>query len=476
MQFLRDQGLRFLRFLAGVSVHDERGQVKRFLTILGLAALLGLLLSPLAILATRSGNGGGTALISNTPTVGVTATHPPSATSTPKSQAGAPIKGLTDNPAYQWWVWPNTPQPDSWWGTEQTAQTLGVQVNLMRELGVKLFRVELVWSFVAPDMPGGTSYDSAEARDPNWSGYQWDRWDEIVQLTAAAGIQVVPQVVFTPDWASGVTTTTASGPNLPPQSAQYYGDFVYATVTRYKSQIHYWEMWNEPDIPDHTWKGTMQQYVDLILKPGYQSVKQVDPNAQVLLGGLAGSGTISKVYAAGGKPYFDIANFHAYYTAATADSTALSQMRQIMVANGDAAKPSWMTEFGMKTQNDGSGGALISTAANDEASQAQLIKDAYGGAVKVQAAFFYQLHDTNVYGPGEAVVKQVYWGLVSHDFTHNKLGFDTYKQSPGGPLPALSSDSSEAASSPSGAPVWGQGGSGSWWIGELRRVNSLCAA
>ncbi|HEX6778252.1 MAG TPA: glycosyl hydrolase, partial [Ktedonobacterales bacterium] len=349
MQFIKRQVIRFFRFLKGETVTNERGQIKRFAVILGLAMLLGLTLSPIALVFTRSARPGeGTPLVQATATI----TKPTAAPT--KIVATGPVKGLTDNPAYQWWRWPNQAQPDSWWGDGQNAQTLGQQISLMQELGVKVFREELVWSFVAPTMPGGSAYDSAQARDPNWSGYQWSRFDLIVQLTSQAGIQLVPEVVYSPDWASGITATTNGGPNAPPTAAQYFGDFVFAAATRYKGKIHYWEMWNEPDYAAHTWNGTAQQYVDLVLKPGYQSVKQVDPTAQVLIGGLAGDTNMQKFYTAGAQPYFDIGNVHTYYGAAAGDATGVTHVRGVMNQNGDTAKPLWLTEFGWSSAQDAS--------------------------------------------------------------------------------------------------------------------------
>lgn len=363
-----------------------------------------------------------------------TATH--AATATPKVGNG-PAKGLTDNPAYQWWEWPNTPQPDSWWGAQQTEASLGQQIALMSRLGVQLFRVELVWPFVAPTEPGGAAYSSADARNPDWSGYHWGRWDLIVRLATAAGMQVVPMVVYTPDWASGVhTTTTGGGPNDPPLVAAYYADFVTAATTRYKGQIHYWELWNEPDYATHTWNGTLGQWVQLVLKPGYQAVKAVDPHAQVVMGGLAGDTHLADLYQAGGGPYFDIVSFHAYYPVAVADSTAWDHIRNALATNNEPKKPIWLTEFGRPTQTSGPPGAAAPTPqaqATAEQAQASLIKGVFSG-MKIQAIFFYQLRDTAVYNSAGQIVKLVYWGLVTRDFSRLKPGFQAYADTPPGAL------------------------------------------
>lgn len=278
----------------------------------------------------------------------------------------------------------------------------------------------------------------------------------IVQLTAAAGIQLEPEVVYTPDWASGVTTTFTDGPNEHPLSTQYYGDFIYAAATRYKGQIHYWEMWNEPDLPPNTWKDaathSLKTYVDFVLKPGYLAVKQVDPAAKVLLGGLAGGADMQLIYAAGGGPYFDIGNYHEYSPGAGGDAAGMDQARGAMNANGDNNKPLWLTEFGYKTQPDiyGASSANADGSTPDEEVQAQLVRGVY--ALKgLQAIFFYQLHDTDVVNASGVVVKQVHWGLVSRDLTHRKLAFDAYKQAVGGALPPLALASSHTNGTSQGA-------------------------
>ncbi len=111
-----------------------------------------------------------------------------------------------------------------------------------------------------------------------------------------------------------------------------------------------------------------------------------------------------------------------------------------MNQNGDQNKPVWLTEFGLPAPESGGTSA--------EADQAQLIRDVYSG-VKAQAIFFYQLHDTFVYGASGQPVKEVYWGLVSNDLSHQKLGFAAYQAAVGGPLPSLAG--SPPASS--GAPL-----------------------
>lgn len=366
-----------------------------------------------------------------------TPVRPAPPTPTPRAilTAGLPLKGLTDNPAYQWWVDPTGPQPDSWWGRAQTRNGLVEQAHLVRDLGGVLFRVELPWSFVAPDRPGGAVYDSAAARDPTWQGYRWQRWDTIVDVAVASGVDLVPEVYFAPSWATGVATSKVAGPNAPPTSPQFYADFVHAAATRYQGRVHFWELGNEPDYTDHSWNAGLKSYVDLMLKPGYAAVKEVDPSAQVVMGGLALDTKMAAFYQAGAQPYFDIANFHAYYEASQGDSTALDHVLAAMRANGDADKPIWLTEFGLPTHQAMPGADTSvpadpqDTAAEDK--QARLIEGVYGGLGKrLQAILFYQLRDTSVYDATGHAVKHVYWGLMNSDLTRRKAGYQALQEAP----------------------------------------------
>lgn len=366
----------------------------------------------------------------------------PSLQSSPSPRPAQAYKGLTDNPAYQWWRDPTGPQPDSWWGLGQTEQSLERQASIMQDLGARLFRVELPWSFVAPDRPGGATYDSVTARNPGWPGYRWQRWDSIVKVAGDHGLQLVPEVYFAPSWATGVAATTAGGPNAPPTSPQYYADFVHALVERYHDRIHYWELGNEPDYAPHSWSAGLKAYVDLMLRPGYQAVKEVDPTAQVLMGGLASDTAMSAFYAAGAKGSFDIANFHAYYIAAEGDATALDHVLAAMRTNGDADKPIWLTEFGLPTHDPtGPKGPADPLSDTAEIKQAALIRGVYAGlGTHLQAILFYQLRDTAVYGTGGRLEKQVYWGLLNRDLSRRKLGYDAFAAAPSGDPPPLGSN------------------------------------
>ncbi len=91
----------------------------------------------------------------------------------------------------------------------------------------------------------------------------------------------------------------------------YFSNFVTALVTRYKGQIAYYELWNEPDC-NCFFAGTQAQLVRMS-KDAAGIIRSIDPNAKILSPSAHG-GTMKTWFAgyidAGGLPYFDYVNFH----------------------------------------------------------------------------------------------------------------------------------------------------------------------
>ncbi len=134
---------------------------------------------------------------------------------------------------------------------------------------------------------------------------------------------------------------------------------VSAAVTRFKGRVKYWEVVNEPD-------GSMQApaYVAL-LKSVSAQIKQIDPNALVVAPATCSVNIpwLTKFYAAGGGPCCDVLSVHDYEGNETIDPItwewAFGQLRQLMAANHDSAKPVWQTERAISGVR---GGTFLGTA------------------------------------------------------------------------------------------------------------------
>src|SRR5690606_26700552 len=113
-------------------------------------------------------------------------------------------------------------------------------------------------------------------------------------------------------------------PDGPPDEIDDWVNYIETVVGRYEGRITYFQLWNEPNL-EGEWGGhpiDPAAYVEL-LKAGYEAVKRVDPDAVVLLSGLAPTDQrgpdnlneflfLQEVYDAGGAEYFDIATVMVY--------------------------------------------------------------------------------------------------------------------------------------------------------------------
>lgn len=106
---------------------------------------------------------------------------------------------------------------------------------------------------------------------------------------------MVGLIIYTPQWAS--TNPTYGRPLDRPQGLDRpyndprnaWGQFVRELASRQRSVVDNWIIWNEPDVFDpkvrYTWDGSYEEYFQL-LKTAYLNIKEVNPQARVILGGL----------------------------------------------------------------------------------------------------------------------------------------------------------------------------------------------
>lgn len=188
--------------------------------------------------------------------------------------------------------------------------------------------------------------------------------------------------------------------NYPPKDPDAFAAYAAALAARYP-QIEAWEVWNEPNT-SFFWRPAVdaEAYTRLLRKT-YLAVKSANPKATVILGGLS-PGTdptikdsitaadfLGLVYKNGGGGFFDAVGFHAYGEGPLEGWLAneLAELRSVMHANGDDAKPIWITEMGCYTHGAGS---------VSEAWQAEYVKQArefLAGVPYVERFYWYTLRD-----------------------------------------------------------------------------------
>ncbi len=229
------------------------------------------------------------------------------------------------------------------WKVQRTLQ-------MVREMGSPWVVEYFPWGY----------YEPAKGR------YDWSHPDMVIEHAVNQGLHLIARIDFVPEWARPPETTYRF---LDRDHFQDYADFVGAFVRRYRGKVGHVIVWNEPNLA-FEWGYRLpdpEAYTEL-LRLAYRAAKEADPAVEVLAAGLAptlappGSEWgmddlvfLQRMYDAGAAPFFDGLAIHAYGLTAPPDDPAdpeqinyarAALLREVMVRNGDAAKPAYVTEGG----------------------------------------------------------------------------------------------------------------------------------
>jgi polysaccharide biosynthesis protein PslG len=232
--------------------------------------------------------------------------------------------------------------------------TLDAQMATMASSGVESVRTNFFWPLL----------------EPQQGQYDWAAADGIVHSAAVHGLELLPILEYTPQWAS----SHPSGPNAQlyaPAHLSTFAAFVTQLVRRYgprgsfwrganrriRDPIRAWQIWNEPM---GTWDWRSRPWVNTyaaLLAAGYKAIHRADRHAVVVScalvgarGGLTPAGEATQLYRHGLKRYSDVIAVNAYSGSRSILGSVLQSIkivqyvRQVMNAHGDARKPIWDTE------------------------------------------------------------------------------------------------------------------------------------
>jgi hypothetical protein len=354
--------------------------------------------------------------------------------------------------------------------------------------------------------------DEARYRGALAAGARWDRWplywhwvdeggyvgphpggshdyDTLVAQDMAHGLTPVVILLGTPVryTATPPDAGQVNTPTLPPTSlgepifsdgsdipspgktlnpANAWAAFVFNTVDRYRPRgtlarqegwrrgegVRYWEVWNEPDFGIF-WSGSVEEYYRL-LEVAYKSIKTADPEATVILGGLAfydqRAWFPELLRQTDGQPeraYFDIFSFH-HYLSIYRSEWLIKQARDSLDSQGLTDIPIWITESGVSVWDDYPAtaydvdpqtpyrGTMVEQAAYVIQNSALAF---YNG---VERYYHFMLHDDCGDGPGSA------YGL-RQNFTPN-----TCNPAEGKPRPAYAAYQLAAEQFRDLTPLW----------------------
>ena len=313
-------------------------------------------------------------------------------------------------------------------------------MTLMARDGVGWVRADFPWSMIEPTQG-------------NWN---WANTDAVMSTAAERGVKVLPILCY----GCFYTGHDAVGSRLVPAGElDAWSTYVSNVVTRYRGQLTAVEVWNEQDIATF-WNGTVAEYV-AVLQRAYTTVKAIDPNITVVLGGLTSRATdfLDSLYSAGAKNYFDVMAFHPYIqphspgetwetggvlgigTTKHSFSRRIDAMRSVMSDYGDGSKPIWLTEMGWQTDGDNS---------VSEANQAIYTTNAMAIAKSkgVEKYFVYELADNPNASADDGGMER-HFGLLN-----NPVGNFTFKPAWGAVRDYIYKETHNGASDPYGSHVY----------------------
>lgn len=241
------------------------------------------------------------------------------------------------------------------WSQPMSASQLDSQMGVMASHGVEAVRTDFAWSAIEPG-PGL---------------YSWSNTDAIMAAAARHGLQVLPILEFTPQWAS--SHPQSAWLYYTPSNPATYAQFVTALIGRYgpngsfwaanphlaRDPIRAWQIWDEPAGTKYDWRSApWPSTYTRLLKAAYQAVHRADRGALVVSGAVVAlNGTnltqwaeTSALYRAGFKRYFDVLGVNAFTGGSSASAAVnrslqiVGRVRQVMRAHGNGRKPIWITE------------------------------------------------------------------------------------------------------------------------------------
>ena len=239
-------------------------------------------------------------------------------------------------------------------------------VQMAKEAGYHWLRQEFPWEDI--EIAGKGDFEDRR-HEPYRSA--WEKYDNIVDLAEQNGMELIVRVSNPPEWTRAVGDSV--GTFAPPDDYQDYADFVSELVSRYNGRVKYYQLWNEPNIyPEWGNNAISPEDYTRLLCTAAAAARKADPNVVIINGALASTIVLSpeavppgnalndflflqRLYDAGAKDCFDVVAMQGYglwsgptdrrMNPRVIDFSRPLFVRDLMVANGDAHKPIWISEM-----------------------------------------------------------------------------------------------------------------------------------
>lgn len=250
---------------------------------------------------------------------------------------------------------------------EVEVEKVEAQLRMIAEAGFGWIRQEFPWQDIEIHGRG----DFEDRRNVEAVGVidAWAKYDRIVDLAEQYGIQIQARISAPPAWSRAEVDLLGLGP---PDDFQDYVSFAVAVAERYRGRLRYFQIWNEPNIypewgtlPDGAHKPVDPAAYAQMLCRTHDALKALDPQIVVISAAMAPTSALTdrdlndfvywqRLYDAGAGACFDVLSMQGYglnsgptdrrMRPTTVTFARNLYIRDLMVANGDAHKPIWISE------------------------------------------------------------------------------------------------------------------------------------
>jgi hypothetical protein len=257
--------------------------------------------------------------------------------------------------------------PRSFWGVVSGTELTDDELAQMGDANVGTLRELVLWPEIEP-----TADDQ----------YDWSKLDPLVANAAENGIELLPFVYGTPAWAVGdchdydALTCQRIPPLESEEAKSAWQDLLRDLVARYGPEgsfwsddaddydppevpITQWQIWNEPSsLTYFRPEPSAERYAEL-LQLSHEAITEVDPEAEIVLGGLFGEprraaedGGVAWEYLAnlyevdGIEEQFDTVAMHPYAETLEEIEFQFDKMLRVIDEAGDTDARIWVTELG----------------------------------------------------------------------------------------------------------------------------------
>ncbi len=269
-------------------------------------------------------------------------------------------------------------------------------LEMIKAAGFTWVRQEFPWEDIEPTPKGFQRVDPDGKPRSTWAKY-----DFIVSEADRLGLYLLIRLDRPPAWArQRGLATSKPGTTGPPDDFSTFGEFARTLADRYKGRPRYYQIWNEPNLHNE-WNDQPIDPVGYVklLAVAYRAIKEVDPQATVVMAGLAPTDQtgpenlndlifLEQAYAAGLAHYFDVMSVMIYGLGYPPEDRRTDLLRAnfsrpvliraLMEHFGDGSKPVIAAEYGWVSLPEGwAGRPSIWGDSISEDLQAQYLVDGY---------------------------------------------------------------------------------------------------